>query len=287
MNSEEYYKYDAVNSGSLATFDIWDRNIRDEPEEKYEFQLGKCFEGYIRQKYDKGYILPYFPLKNMNKRIIKAIIEGQDLNTIVRVNKNKSIHKSDLDIQEQLEIIRKEKGFPIDEDDFELIKSTADNLLRMSVLDGITVSEFLEHAEFDVPIVWEDEYGYENKALFDVVSTLPDGTGTDISVVLDEKYYASPYVFRTMFSNKLWVQERHYTEALKHYCAEKGTEPYHKMPFIVGYKDSGLTQANFLDEEFIERAIFKYTNLKERYISWLNDGKKETGHLQERHLRVY
>jgi hypothetical protein len=283
--SEEYYKYDAVNSGSLATFSIWDKNIRDEPIDRYEYWLGKCFEGVIREKYDPSYTLEFFTVKDMNKRIVKAIIDGTSLDEVVRYKNDGNVYKGDEKIEEQVKIIKAETRSPIDEDDFELIKKTSANLLTMEALDGLTVADFFEHAEFDVPVIWED--GAECKALFDVISTLETDSGEKVTVPFDLKYYASPYVFRTMFLNKLWLQERHYTHGLKHYCWERGTSPYYCMPFLVGYKDSGLTQLNKLDDDYIERADDKYLDLLYRYMEWLSEGKKETGHLPQRDLRIY
>lgn len=287
MNSNEYYQHQAINSGSLATFYTWDRNIREEPEDKYEFWLGKCFEGVIRGRYDKGYVLPFYPVKDLNKRIIKAIIDGSNLDELVRYKKDGEIYKEDQDIEEQIKIIKGEERSPIDSEDFALIESTVKNLLTIPVIDDLIVSDFLEHAEFDLPVIWKDEEGNECKALFDIVSTLQTNDGNDISVVLDLKYYANQYGFTKMFSSKLWVQERHYTEALKHYCEEKWTTPYYRMPFLVGLKDSGLTQVFMIDDESVDRATVKYLDLKQRYALWLMDDKKETGHLPTRYLKVY
>jgi len=285
--SEEYYKIDAINSGTLADFYKWEKNIREEPVDKYEYWLGKCFEGVVREKYDKGYTLPFFPIENLNKRIVQALIDGSSLDEIVRVNKDGSVRKSDQDIAEQIEIIKAEERAPIDQKDFDLIQKTVGNLMTMEVMDGLTVADFLEHAEFDKTVVWEDEYGNKFKALFDIVSTLETDGNQLISVALDLKYYANEYGFSTMFKSKLWVQERHYTEALKHYCIEKFSSPYFCMPFLVGYKDSGLTQVNIIEEDFIDRAEQRYYDLRQRYIEWINSGKKETGHLTKRYLKVY
>jgi len=287
MNSEDYYKYNAINSGTLATFYTWDRNIRDEPVDRYEYWLGKCFEGCIRQKYDKLYTLPYFAVENMNKRIVKAIIDGSDLDSVVRYKIDGKVYKDDVDIERQIEIIKNEKRSPIDKEDFDLIETTVENLLTMPVLDDLTVKDFLEHAEFDFPVIWKDESGHECKALFDIVSTLETDDGQNISLVLDLKYYANEYGFFKMFRDKLWIQERHYTKALNYYCFEKGSSPYFCMPFLVGYKDSGLTQVNMIDDDSIERADDKYFDLFQRYISWLEDGKEESGHLPTRYLKVY
>lgn len=157
----------------------------------------------------------------------------------------------------------------------------------MPVIDSLIVSDFLEHAEFDVPVIWKDAEGNEYKALFDIVSTLQTDDYKDISVVLDLKYYADQAAFYRMFNSKLWVQERHYSEALKHYCVEKFSSPYYCMPFLVGYKNCGLTQVNMIDDQSIELADEKYQTLVYKYLAWLKEGKKETGHLPTRHLKVY
>ena len=285
--SEEYYKIDAINSGKLATFYTWDKNTRDELEDRYAFWQGKCFESVIREKYEDGYVLPYFPVENLSKRIVQALIDEEDFDELVRYKTNGDVYSADKDIEGQVELIKSEERLPIDKEDFDLIEKTVSNLLTMTVIDDLTVKDFLEHAEFDKTVLWEDEDGNKFKALFDIVSTLETDEDQLISVVLDLKYYANEYGFFTMFRKKLWIQERHYTEALKHYCIQKGSSPYFCMPFLVGYKDSGLTQVNMIDDDFIDRHEEKYRDLLWEYIDWINGGKKETGHLPKRYLKVY
>jgi hypothetical protein len=287
MNSSEYRKYNAINSTTLADFHTYGENIVKPIKESYNFWLGKCFEGMIREKFDEGYTLPYFPVENLNQRIVTALINEEDLEKLVRYKNDGEVYSADKGIAEQIELVKREGRSVIDKDDFELINKTITNLLTMPVLDDIIVEEFLEHAEFDRPVTWVDGDGNEFKALFDIVSTLATDDNQLISIALDIKYYANEYGFYRMYDKKLWIQERHYTEALKHYCIEKGSSPYYCMPFLVGYKDSGLTQVNIIDDNYIDRAKGKYQDLVCRYVDWKKGGKKETGHLLKRYLKIY
>jgi hypothetical protein len=254
-------------------------------DDRYDFWLGRCFEGLVRSKYEEGYVLPFAQIKNLNKRIVEAIISGVEPD--VRYKKNGEVYEADKDLLDQLSMVSGSEKLPIDAVDFAVIENTVDNLLSMPVISDTTVEDLLSVSEFDVPVLWKDQNGIEYKALFDVVSTLETGDGGLLSIVFDLKYYSNPYGFVTMYRNKLWIQERHYTEALKHYAAEKGAEPYYCMPFLVGYKDTMLTQVNMIDDDNLERAQNKYDDLLHEYLGWVEEDKKPTGHLPQRFLKIW
>jgi hypothetical protein len=286
VTREQVLASEKVSQSRLATFYQIGRNAPKPIEPKYDFELGKCFEGVIRAKYDKEYTLPYYPQKNANKRLSDAILNDIDLDTLVRLKKDGTPYSGDEALSDQIELHKSmEAGmFPIDQDDWDMIDDIASATLEMPCLEGITVAEFVERADFDVAIETETD-----KGILDVISTLEDVDGNPIAVAFDFKLYANQAAFLRMFREKLWIQERHYMRLLKDYCKVKGSVPYPNLVFLAGYKDTKLAQYLPLEDsqENYDRANEKYEILREEYDKWIIDGKPYTGYLKPRFLKVY
>lgn len=277
---------EAISYSTLARFNEVGKNKTAEFSETYEMVLGKYFEAVIREMFDDSYDSnDFFYVGNVNQRFINAVLGGEPLETLVRIKKDGNPYEADSDLFCMIKNHIADK-MPIKIEDCQMIQQTVEHLLCLNIY-GTKLYEFFSAAQFDVPFIWETA-DICKKAIFDALSIIETAEGS-VGICFDFKLSRSSHGFAGDFRNRYWIQDRHYAEGFSKFCSEKNKSvvdiPY--VVFVCGYKDTGLCQLNMIDLDSIERAQDKYTDLILRFTEWIESGKKVTGYLDDRYLRVY
>jgi hypothetical protein len=253
---------------------------------------GKCFEGMLRDRFDKSYSLSahyYETDDNLPKRVTDMILSGatDDLSDLVRYKKDGEVYSADENLLEQIQKYQKMKGaFPILNSDWQLFEKLVQRMLELEVMN-LKVKDFLDCALFDVCYVW-DVSGIRKKCIFDILSVV-EQDGQKVVVGFDLKLSRSVSGFAQDYRTRYWIQERHYSEAIGQYAKELGPDvaDIPMLIFLAGYKDIEVVQEVSIDLDNLDLATDKYQELCYEYDQWATEGKPVSGHLDKKFLRIY
>jgi len=266
---------------------------RNEPkpfERSYASELGKYFEGVFRDKYNSSYDIRehYYDAGDIPERVINCILNQEPLDGIVRLKKDGKPYSTDVDLDKHIKKYRAHQPvFPINGDDVVMCQNLFKNACELEVM-GLPLSDYLDCAEFDVGLIWENASGIRKKTQIDILSEV-EIDGMKCVVVLDLKLVASQTQLNQQWRNYLWIQDRHISEGVQLYADSIGAECVPFPVFIVGYKDVELVQEVTvdLDDKHVQKCVDRYDNLVYDYDSWVKEGKKVTGKLEKRTMRIW
>lgn len=285
---KEYRKWSAINYSSLADFnESQDHALMEKPARSY-FEEGNAFELLVEDrakgtaKFSKRFFLANAPGAMPDD--LAAWIDGEeDLDSKYKYNLDGGRNKQCERKHAWLDECRDNPGkMPMGTDQIAKLNKMVDNFMKMQPFKDTksTLAEILPHASFQVPLVWylRSRTGsiMRKKALIDCM------VETDTTIyVFDIKTAAEIKRFLWMLKEKYWIQEMHYTEALKAIFQEKSivwrflvspkAEPYVAQPFCV----DPICKDRY--------AVDAYSLLCERYQEWLAEGRPPKGwkHLEE------
>jgi len=280
MTEKEYREYQAINYSALAAYyndgiDSPDHALMDFGYKGY-FEYGKQFELMLQDACQGGNMFSdYYFITDLAGKMpddLPKWIEEDTINDQYDINKDGSLNKRSKTKHAYLDACKANPGkIPVSVESAGLLEIHLLNMLRMEV-QGVRVESLLKNAEFQVPIVWE-ENGVEKKALIDCFAKPKSKV-----YLFDIKTTANFKQFGCMTQTKYWIQEIHYAEAVN---AKLGA--CDGMIFLVASKEKPyLCQPWWIDYGPIERkidVINRYNELVESYSDWVNAGRQPRGYL--------
>jgi hypothetical protein len=291
---KEYRGWPAINYSSLADFnESQDHALMEKPAKSY-FEEGTAFELLIEDrakgttKFQGRFFLANVP-GAMPDELAGWIDGEEDLDSKYKYNLDGARNKQCERKHAWLDECRDNPGkMPMGTDQMAMLNKMVDNFMKMQPLavkgTGNTLAEILPVADFQIPIVWylKSRTGsiMRKKALIDCMIE----TETTI-YVFDIKTAADVKRFLWMLKDKYWIQQAHYTEALKAIFPEKSivwlflvsskAAPYISQPFCV----DPICMATY--------AVDAYCLLCERYQEWLDEGRPPKGWKRLEEVEVF
>lgn len=272
MTEEEYRKHPALNFSKLASYyneGVYspDHALMDYEFKSY-FEYGKMFETLLQDtvKGTDDFSQRFFfsnASGQMPDKLIEWIDTGEQLSDKYKLNKNGSRSKSSRTLHGFLDEAQGNPGkIPVSQQDAELLKMHVERMIKMSYLN-VRVGDLLAKAEWQVPIIWLDEYdGLQKKALLDCIVDL----GGEY-LVLDIKTAASFIRFSMMLRKKYWIQDIHYIEGVNQFIG-----PSMQMIFLVASKEAPFLcqpwSLDYGDMDWRINAIEEYRELCESFAAW-------------------
>jgi len=282
ITETEYRQHPAMNYSKIANFYQSPDHALMPTKPKSYFEHGKMFEAMLCDVATGSDIFSkrYFVSKisgTLPDDLIKPVERGEDLEQCVKYNKDgltrSGTHKKRHAFID--ECMEHPGLIPASVTDVDMINSMVDNMLKMEY-QGAAISDILSNALFQVPVIWENS-GIQKKALFDVVLHLDEET----TLIFDIKTTADLSRIHNQISQRLWIQDRHYTEGAN---AEWGAKISH-MPFLVSSKQKPyLSQVHTIDSEQTDDLNGAYDKICSDFHAW--DGMPK-GWLPERSHRIF
>jgi len=282
ITEAEYRKYPAMNYSNLANFYQSPDHALMPTEPKSYFEHGKIFESLLCDTatgsdiFSKRYFFSRLS-GILPDDLIQPIEQGEDLEQYVRYNKDKitrsGTHKKRHAFID--ECMANPGLIPVSTTETEMLKRMTENMLKMKY-QGTLIRDILSNALFQVPVIWESN-GMRKKALFDVVLHLDEET----TLIGDIKSTADMSRVHSQLSQRLWIQDRHYTEGAN---VTWGCKVSH-MPFLVSSKQKPyLSQIHTIDLEQVEDLDGAYEKVCSDFHAWNGMPK---GWLPERSHRIF
>ena len=287
MTYEEYKQLEGLTSSQIADFANWQQNIPPAITAVDALRRGQRFEECIRMKFDKNYtetfcVLPDGPSTPDDfLEIIDLIKDGTPLAHFYKYTQKGDLNKTYKARHWWLDKIKAgevdiDKPFIQYEDQLR-IDNAVEKLIRMPIdLLNITVEELLSDGYWSVPIQWEED-GILKKGLIDFIGNF-DGTLQHV----DFKSTANKSNFYNHLYSRYRYQERHYTHGMRSFIKKR--QPL-TMIFLVGVLEPPhlpFSQHLDLNEKMTTYADNQYAVSCLRCQAWINQGRPESGYLEQK-----
>ena len=284
MQYEEYSKLPGLTSSNLGDYAQFGRNTAPEKEAAF-FQFGTVAELKLRERFkpiDENYQVVETKPPDSFFKILPEILAGADPAKFFVYTKAGALNKTHANLHEWLDMVASDQidlSLPfISTADEAIINRMIDNLLGLPLLDK-TAGEILERANWSVEHVWKTR-NQQKKCLFDA-----------LYFVDDEVYHfdlkTSAGSFRSLWYDRYWIQDRHYTEGIEDLAFNKSLKAQDHMRFIVMGKTAPFLayEATVLPE-VIEAGNAAYNQLCEEYRAYEESGFTSTGYLNPKHYTI-
>ena len=282
MNEQDYRSFNALNYSKLSLFNKSQDHLLLGLHDRPVFRFGHIYECYLEA-------LACNDLTLFTSKYVETELDGEipaeiithkgDLSELYVYNKDgKTLNAKKKRLHGWLDFMSKNKGLaPVGKYTMEDIRVMATNTLNCE-FQGRKVSEWLQNAVYQKPIIWK-EAGVNKKMLADAV-VKHDGT----TYIFDFKTTANFGHFVNMFKSSYWIQDRHYSEGAKTFYSNVHTE----LVFVVASKDQSLLAQCFtISEESRESAYEAYQNLVADYDAWDFEGRPTKGWKEESKIKLW
>jgi hypothetical protein len=271
MTEKEYFELLAINSTSLADFNISQDHALMSRESKSYFNTGHVYEDMLRDAatgstfFEDRYFVADVDGK-MPDELIGWLEKGENLEQYIEFNKDGITRNATKKTKHAFidACIANPGKLPISIEEFGMCQVLVKHMLLMELL-GTDVKTILSNCMWQKPVVWE-YHGFKKKALFDCVMNIDDET-----YCFDIKTSANPASIKRFLNSKYWIQDCHYSEG-----AEVEWGNVKGFYFLVAFKEAPYLCQPF---QICGGNQYEYTALVDKYIEWLKAGKPERGWL--------
>jgi len=298
LSEKEYRQYKAVNYSTLADFNIHPDTVSMIKKPTSFMEVGKIFEAYLERFisisskntfFDEKYCIlseeeinefPEFAQakeQSVPSDLVERLERGEPITSdLITLTKAGVWAKPQIRTNFYVDWMMKHPGkYPISPDTMAKIQKMTDNFLKLQVFD-IPMKDILRSSQFQEPYIWKDDKGIEKKALYDFVCTfnLPELGGT-AKVGFDIKTSCSEQQFKSMWYSKYWIQDRHYSEGIKHFNSGIGLD---RMVYAVVTSTEPYTAfVAMQNDDMIQTRVWDYQTLVTNFKQWDESGRPYIG----------
>jgi len=290
-SEKEYFEYkNDWHSSSLSKFiDLPDMEKIPITSKSY-FDTGHAFEMIVEDratgtdKFNEAFFISELE-KEPPDELSEWLREKVDLTEMYKYKKDGSLHATYKNRHAWLDECQKPENVgkrPISTTNYNNLLIMVDNFFKMEIVvyeNSYRIADLLPKAKYQVPILWNDEYGNEKLALIDVLVNI-----NGQMVLLDIKTSANEKQFKNKYKEIYWLQNCHYIEG----ATSVFDNVYQKMIFIVAYKAAPFySRAYEADNEETSMLDEAYSLCCYHRKQWLKAGKPSIGWKKQAQLKVY